>query len=202
MPASTRSDQTRIPTFTGAFRQNLDAMVGILARGEKDPAGKRIGFELERILLTAEGEPVPFAGEHGVSALLEKLAVDRAEDELVYIDGHLLGMTFDVPTDGEDVTVAISLEPAAQLEVSAGPAHTVKALYDAVHAVDEWIETALPAAGLAGAHLAAIGYDPAVSAPEELTLIPKERYADMDAYLSRRGRYARDMMRWQSSSLS
>lgn len=200
MPASTRSDQTRIPTFTGAFRQNLDAMVGILARGEKDPAGKRIGFELERILLTAEGEPVPFAGEHGVSALLEKLAVDRAEDELVYIDGHLLGMTFDVPTDGEDVTVAISLEPAAQLEVSAGPAHTVKALYDAVHAVDEWIETALPAAGLAGAHLAAIGFDPAVSAPEELTLIPKERYADMDAYLSRRGRYARDMMRCTAST--
>lgn len=190
---------SHIPSFTGAFRQNLEALIGVLKRGDKDPAGKRIGFELERILIDAQGRTVPFAGERGVGALLQELARGRGEDELVYIDGHLLGLAYDVETPLETVGVTVSLEPAAQLEVSAGPAHSVKALYDAVCAFDEDVERACAAIGL-DARLVPVGYNPVVASPLELELIPKERYRDMDAYLSRRGRYARDMMRCTAST--
>ena len=188
-----------IPSFTGAFRHNLEALIDVLKRGDKDPAGKRIGFELERILIDAQGRTVPFAGEQGVGALLQELARNRRENELVYIDGHLLGLAYDIKTPLETVSVTVSLEPAAQLEISAGPAHSVKALYDAVRVFDEEVEHACTAVGL-DAQLVPVGYNPVVASPLELELIPKERYRDMDAYLSRRGRYARDMMRCTASS--
>ena len=84
---------SHIPSFTGSFRENLEALIAVLEHGDKDPAGKRIGFELERILIDDQGRTVPFAGEHGVGALLAELARSRSESELVYIDGHLLGST-------------------------------------------------------------------------------------------------------------
>ncbi len=87
----------------------------------KTPPAKRIGFELERILIDDQGRTVPFAGEHGVGALLAELARSRSESELVYIDGHLLGLDYTFRGELETVGVTVSLEPAAQLEVSAGP---------------------------------------------------------------------------------
>ena len=191
---------TRIPTFGGAFRQNLDAMVSLLRGGDKDPARKLIGFELERVVLDAQNRPLPFAGEHGISALLSELASEHPDEEKVFIDGHLLGLSYTVEAAGEDVAVNISLEPAAQLEISAGPAHTVRALYEATQAFDADVARALAAIGQEGARPVAVGYDPSVRSPQDLTLIPKERYRDMDAYLSKRGRYARDMMRCTAST--
>lgn len=191
--------RNHIPSFTGAFRENLEALINVLERGDKDPAGKKIGFELERILIDSAGNTVPFSGERGVSALLQTLARDRREDELVYIDGHLLGLAYDIPTELETVSVTVSLEPAAQLEISAGPAHSVKALYDAVTVFDRSVAAALAQIGL-DAQLVPVGYNPVVSSPLDLELIPKDRYRDMDAYLSQRGRYARDMMRCTAST--
>ena len=192
-------EHDRIPTFTGAFRENLDAMIGLLNHGDKDPASKKIGFELERVPITADGKPVPFSGPTGIHALLEKIAEGYPEKDRVYIDGHLLGFDLSVDTPSGPVTATISLEPAAQLEISVGPAHSVKALYEAVVALDDEIAAAMDAIGL-DARLVGIGYDPLVSDPTELELIPKDRYHDMDAYLSKRGRYARDMMRGTAST--
>lgn len=190
---------SHIPSFTGSFRENLEALIAVLEHGDKDPAGKRIGFELERILIDDQGRTVPFAGERGVGALIAELARSRSESELVYIDGHLLGLNYTFHGELETVGVTVSLEPAAQLEVSAGPAHSVKALYDAICAFDAEVERACAAIGL-DASLVPVGYNPVVSSPLDLELIPKERYRDMDAYLSRRGRYARDMMRCTAST--
>lgn len=195
----TSTPSATIPTFTGSFRENLEALVGVLERGDKDPAGKKIGFELERILIDRAGATVPFTGEHGVGALLEELARTRSEDEHVLIDGHLLGLSYRVETATEPVAVSVSLEPAAQIEISAGPAHSVQALYEAVCAFDAEVERACAAIGL-DARLVPVGYNPVVASPLDLKLIPKERYHDMDAYLSRRGRYARDMMRCTAST--
>ncbi len=188
-----------IPSFTGAFRENLTALIDVLERGDKDPAGKKIGFELERFLIDSTGKTVPFAGEKSVSALLRELARERHDDELVYIDGHLFGLAYDIQTERESVAVTVSLEPSAQLEISAGPAHSVKALYDAVCTFDRSVENACAAIGL-DASLVAMGYNPTVSSPQELELIPKRRYHDMDVYLSTRGRYACDMMRCTAST--
>lgn len=190
---------THIPSFTGAFRENLDALIATLEGGDKEPDGKKIGFELERIFVDEQGHPVPFEGERGVGALLHALIDLHPDAEPSLIDGHLLGLSYTVETSSEPVSANISLEPAAQLEISAGPAHSVHALYEAVEQFDRDVVCALERIGLS-ATLVAVGYDPFVESPLELPLIPKERYADMDAYLSRRGRYARDMMRCTAST--
>ncbi len=189
----------RIPSFKGAFRENLDAMIDVLEGGDKDPAGKRIGFELERILATPDGRTVPFAGPKGVGALLERLLDVVPGAAPIEIEGNLLGISFDFDAGTETVSANVSLEPAAQLEVSAGPAHSVLALHRAVEAFDGYVGDALADMGL-DARLVARGYNPFVQSPLELDLIPKERYRDMDRYLSRRGRYARDMMRCTAST--
>lgn len=195
------ADQTssRPHPFDGAFQQNLEAIIDILDMGPAAGCGRRIGFELERILIDAAGKTVPYGGERGVRALLEELSRSRNDGELVYTDGHLLGLAFSVDVDGEPVGVTISLEPAAQLEISCGPARSVSALYEALCCVDAQIEEALRTCGIDAA-LVPVGYNPAVSHPTELELIPKERYRDMDAYLSRHGRFARDMMRCTAST--
>ena len=193
------SISNKIPSFTGAFRENLDALIDILVRGDKDAGGKKIGFELERILATPDGETLPYSGGRGVGAVLGELVRSIPGAEPVLIDGHLLGLSFTVETELEDVEANVSLEPAAQLEISAGPAHSVKALYDAVCAFDDHVVRALDALGIE-ASLVSRGYNPFVNSPLDLELIPKERYRDMDAYLSRRGRYARDMMRCTAST--
>lgn len=191
--------QNHIPTFTGAFRENLDALIATLEKGDKDPDGKRIGFELERILAYRDGGTVPFSGPAGVAALIAELARAHAPEEQVMIDGHLMGLSYEVATSTEQVAVAVSLEPAAQIEVSCGPARSVQALYEAVLAFDAEVGAALEAIDL-DARLVPIGYNPFAELPEDLELIPKERYRDMDRYLSRRGRNARDMMRGTAST--
>lgn len=188
-----------IPSFTGAFRRNLDAMIGLLEGGRTDPRHKLIGFELERILVTPDGTAVPYSGERGVAALLSELASHRAPEERVYIDGHLLGLDYAIEVDGEPVRVTVSLEPASQLEVAVGPSASVRLLHRAVEEFDRGVERALDAIGLE-ASLCAQGYNPCVASPLELELIPKDRYRDMDAYLSLHGRYARDMMRCSAST--
>ena len=181
------------------FERNLAGMVSLLAGGEKRPGERRLGLELERILIDADGRTVPYSGEKGVAALLAVLAEDRAPDEQVMVDGHLMGFSYTVETALGPVPVAVSLEPAAQLEVAAGPACSAEPLYLAVRAFDAQVAAALERLGLS-ARLVARGYNPVVSDPGTLELIPKKRYADMDAYLVRRGRYARDMMRATAST--
>ena len=110
---------TPIPAFTGSFRENLEALVSVLERGDKDPAGKTIGFELERILIDRTGASVPFEGVRGVGALIAKLVELHPECEPVHIDGHLLGLSYRIDSGTESIEVAVSLEPAAQLEISA-----------------------------------------------------------------------------------
>ena len=195
----TRTPHDAIPSFGGAFTENLDALVEVLTEGHKDPAGKKIGFELERILIDSDGATVPFAGERGVGALVRTLAARIRGARPHHIDGHLLGLSFPCETDSEPVEVAVSLEPAAQIEVAVGPAHTVRALYQATQRFDAEVADAMADLRL-DAELVACGYNPRVSSPEELDLIPKLRYADMDRYLARRGRCARDMMRCTAST--
>ena len=108
----TNASHSHIPTFSGAFRTNLDAMIDLFKRGDKGPAGKTIGFELERILIDRTGTPVPFEGKQGVGALLECIAKEAEAQqgtcERMIIDGHLLGVGYTHTTALEPVTVTVS----------------------------------------------------------------------------------------------
>ena len=151
----------------GCFEKNLAAMVAVLAGGEKSAGERKVGLELERFLIDAEGKSVPYAGEKGVHALLETLAARHAPEERVFVDGHLMGLAYTIETGDIAVPVTVSLEPAAQMELSAGPSTSAAALYQALLRFDEEVARALDELGL-DARFAARGYNPQACAPEEL----------------------------------
>ena len=171
----TSTPSATIPTFTGSFRENLEALVGVLERGDKDPAGKKIGFELERILIDRAGATVPFTGEHGVGALLEELARDRSEDERVLIDGHLLGLSYRSRPPPSPSRCPSRSNRLPSSRSPPAPPIRCRRLYEAVCAFDAEVERACATIGL-DARLVPVGYNPVVSSPLDLELIPKERY--------------------------
>ena len=126
---------------------NLDRMCGLLAAGA-NRNGKSVGLELERFLIDRSGRTVPYEGERGVAALLGKMADGRPANELVEVDGHLMGLSYAVETKLGSVPVTVSLEPAAQIEASVGPAPSAQALYLALEAFDRDVKDALGELGL------------------------------------------------------
>lgn len=190
------------------FERNLDAMCDLLAAGCKTDGERRVGLELERVLVDGDGKRIFFSGTQarnddrdGVHAILSRLAADRPDLNRVDVGGHLMGFSyrFAAPDEDDGILVAVSLEPGAQIEVSVGPARHAKALLAAIDAFDADVLQAARELGVE-ACFAARGYDPACIDPRDVELIPKERYKLMDAYLPARGRYARDMMRCSGST--
>lgn len=149
-----------------------------------------LGLEVEHQVLSDEERSVdyePTGDTVGVREVLEEL--EEAFPKRTYgADGDLIGLSSDV--------ASISLEPAAQIEVSVAPHHSVATVmkgYDAFRsAVD-------PVLAEHGAHLVAVGYNPS-SRASDLPLIPKRRYEYMDAYFRSIGTHAERMMRATAST--
>lgn len=188
------------------YQRNLDAMCAMLAAGDKDPSEFRYGLELERFLVDDAGRRVFFSGaagktddSDGVHALLVRLSEEIPGAEATRVDNHVMGLSYDFDAGSETVPVAISLEPGAQVEISAGPVRSGSSLLAAIDDFDARVGAATAELGHP-AHLVGRGYDPTSASPEDVELIPKERYHLMDAYLPTKGRYARDMMRCSGST--
>lgn len=140
------------------------------------------GVELEHFVVEAESkEAVSFYGDKGVEAILKELA--PLYDEAVYSQGHLIAL-------GRK-EIALSLEPAAQLEVSIAPKQNI----GEIHGVyEQFIKEIAPILEDFGYELVTMGYQPK-SKVEDLALLPKTRYRFMDAYFEKIGRFGRQMMR-------
>ena len=188
------------------YERNLDAMARLIGPHHGAGAPKKFGLELERVLVDGNGDRIFFSGTKGrsddvdgVHAILNRLLLDRPEFERVDIDGHLMGLSYTFDAPRESIAVAISLEPGAQVEISAGPASHSESLLLAIESFDRELEAAAGELGVQ-ASFAARGYDQGCSDPRDIELIPKDRYLMMNAYLPRHGRYARDMMRCSGST--
>ena len=96
-----------------AREQNIEALTAFFESGIK-PEGSRgqLGIELEHTIVHDDMSPVSYSGQHGVAWLLEQLRAQYPE-ATTDPEGDLLG----VARPGEAVTI----EPAAQVELSAGP---------------------------------------------------------------------------------
>lgn len=103
-------------------------------------------------------------------------------------DGDLLG----VSRPGESVTI----EPAAQIELSAGPYDDLSAAYRTFEDFQKKVSGLLSPFGK---HLVSYGYHPTAAA-RTLELIPKQRYEYMNSYLSRKDLYGPCMMRGSAST--
>ena len=165
---------------------NIAAIAAYIESGSKGTPGQ-LGIELEHIIVRSDGDPVPYSGEDGIQSVLRAL---RAEYPQATFDaeGDLLG----VAREGEAVTI----EPAAQVELSAGP---FRELSRAKACFEDFEETLAHVLGPRGERTALIGYHP-TSRAADLELIPKKRYEFMNRYLGARGMFGPCMMRGSAST--
>lgn len=169
-----------------AREQNIEALIDYFASGIKDEAS-HIGIELEHTLVTSDGEAVAYDEEHGQKWLLEKLS-DQYTEHAKTPDGDLIGLF----RNGESVT----LEPAAQVEISAGPFGSLKEAASQINDFENRLASALEGTGV---HVLTPGYHPTKRAAD-LKLIPKKRYAIMNSYLGGISMYGICMMRGSAST--
>lgn len=168
--------------------RNIRAIVSYFEGGikPKDELGN-VGIELEHTIARRDLTPVPYSGEAGVARVLEALSADYPDvtrDDA----GDILG----VARAGESITI----EPAAQIELSAGPfgdLHRARAVFDAFEATLDRELSHI------GAQALATGYHPTARA-RDLELIPKRRYELMNAYLSGTDTCGPCMMRGSAST--
>jgi len=161
---------------------SVEDLVGLIRSGEKPREQWRIGTEHEKVgLHEATLRPVPFEGEGGIEALLERLAAEPGM-ERVREAGRTIAL--------QQGVASLTLEPGGQLELSGAPLRTIHETCKEFHDHLELLKRVSDPFGIVWLGL---GIQPFHST-EELPRMPKERYEVMRAYLPTRGELALDMM--------
>lgn len=167
-------------------KHNIEAFVRYFESGCKPEGVGAAGMELEHFIVRAvDAKLMSYDGMHGVEMLLREIAGTFQEQE--EIQNHLLGLHND--------RYALSLEPAAQLEISVIPDKEIR---KTACRYEQFLSTVKPLLKEWGYELAYAGYLPSGRA-EEQRLIPKQRYTYMDAYFAQIGDFGRCMMRGTAS---
>lgn len=184
--AATNDTSTALRADQPAREQNIQALVDYFESGVKASC-ENVGIELEHTIVKNEGlAPVSYSEEHGVRWILEQLQKQYPE---ALMDGDdLVG----VARPGEAVTI----EPAAQLEISAGP---FGSLSEANAVLGRFEGTLAKIVGEQGMTALLLGYHPSAKATE-LELIPKRRYRFMNEYLGAIGPFGPRMMRGSAAT--
>lgn len=171
-----------------ARESNIRAIADYVKSGIISPEEQgRLGIELEHIIVHDDLSPVSYSEPHGIAWTLEQLEADFPQTTFD-ADGDLLG----VARPGEAVTI----EPAAQLELSAGPFATLDAAKTSFDAFENHVRSIV---GPVGQRVLTIGYHPTATA-QSLELIPKRRYKFMNLYLGAKGPFGPAMMRGSAST--
>lgn len=172
-------------TNDSAFHErNRDKFIAFFASGEKYP--RKLGFELEHILLRkGSNAPVSYSEPQGVKELLERLAPHY--DRVSYEAGNIVALARSWET--------ITIEPAGQLEFSAGPFVGVEEVERAYLEFRALLDPILDEFGIITPML---GYNPSACA-RDLELIPKFRYASMSEFLGAQAYESICMMRGTAS---
>lgn len=170
-----------------AREQNIEAIVSYFESGIKKKA-QCIGIELEHTIVTIEDEgPVSYSEEYGVRWLLEQMAEDYTQTTYD-MRGDVLGLARECES--------ITLEPAAQVELSAGPYEKLADANNRFLCFEKQLETLLTPHGKKALTL---GYHPTQHA-RNLELIPKRRYSYMNLYLGNISPWGPRMMRGSAST--
>ena len=174
-------------------QENKQALVAYFTEGAKGgkPLGA-LGVEVEHFVVTAEGEySVSYAGrsegEFGVRDVLAHLA-DAYPQHTYGLEGDLIGLASD--------EASITLEPAAQLEISIAPYSSISRILRVYNELRAKVD---PFLAEHGCKLVTSGYHPTARALD-LALIPKQRYRFMDDYFKDIGTHGERMMRASAST--
>ncbi len=170
--------------MTGIQIANRESLVEYFMAGCKPT--RMLGFELEHILLhTEDDSPVTYTEAGGVHDVLERLAPNYRET--TFDDGHIVGLS--------RCREAITIEPAGQLEISAGPYETVAETEKAYLSFRSLLDPILDEFGI---YAPLVGYNPSAKAGD-LQLVPKRRYECMTEFLGAQSYSALCMMRATAS---
>lgn len=169
------------------YEHNLSLLTEYFQNGCKENCSRKLGLEVEHFIVAKEtGESVSYYGKHGVAEFLEKLKPCYSH---VYYEGEkLLGLY--------NNEYSLSLEPAAQLEISIAPRREICEIRNIYHSFRRQVD---PILNDWGYELVMLGYQLA-SRIQELPLIPKKRYDYMDAYFKKTGTMGANMMRGTAST--
>ncbi len=163
---------------------SVDQLVGYILGFARPASEFRIGAEAEKFGVYADGRPIPYAGDRGVHAVLERLA-ERHDWalEAEHDGGAIIALS-----RGK---ASITLEPGGQLELSGAPQTSIHATCAEFRG--HMAELAEISREL-GIQWLGLGFHP-FARQEDLDWVPKARYAIMREYLPTQGKHALDMMR-------
>jgi glutamate--cysteine ligase len=169
---------SRIP-ITGAGQ-----LVEFLEQGCKPRDAWRIGTEHEKFpFLTDTLTPVPYDGPRSIRAMLEGLR-DRFGWTPIIEAGNIIGLN--EPGGGG----SISLEPGGQFELSGALLGDVHETCLEVH---EHLAQVREIGDSLGIGFLGLGFSP-LWTRDETPVMPKGRYAIMQAYMAKTGKLGQDMM--------
>lgn len=168
-------------------KRNLSLLIEYFQNGCKKNCVQQLGLEMEHFVVDQKTkESISYYGERGIAHLLERM---RPSYSRVYYEGNqLLGLY--------NNDYSLTLEPAAQLEISINPDPEISWISSVYQNFRRQIAPILEEWGY---ELVTIGYQPK-SCVQDLTLIPKKRYAYMDAYFKTSGTMGANMMRGTASA--
>lgn len=162
-----------------------DSLLVPFKQAEKPRERHAVGTEWERPGVYADTfAPVEYAGERGVAVLLDRLVAEygwKPESEVE--GGPILALRRD--------DASITLEPAAQLELSGAPLRTIHETEQEFTRHLAEVDTISRDLGI---HWLGLGFHP-FATHAELPSVPKLRYGVMRDYLPTRSPTGLDMMR-------
>ena len=157
---------------------NIERLIDFFKTGCKER--KLIGLELEHFVVhSLTGESIMY--NDGVRQILERLLPSYGKP--IYWNENLIGIF----REGAHIT----LEPAAQLEISIGP---LAGLVDIKNVYKEFLGQISPFLNDMGCKLMTAGYHP-LSQIDDIPLLPKKRYDIMEKYFRKSGLMGKNMMK-------
>lgn len=170
------------PEGQGEPIETKQQLVDYIAHGCKPVEHWRIGTEHEKFGFCRRTlRPLPYAGGHGIRALLEGLA-ETFGWQLVNEDDNPIALK----GDGCNIT----LEPGGQFELSGAPLRNIHQTCSEVH---QHLAQVREVADPLGIGMLGMGFQPKWRR-DEIPWMPKGRYEIMRAYMPKKGDLGLDMM--------
>ena len=168
-------------------RRNIAVLTDHFQAGCKMNCIQKLGLEVEHFLVHKDsGRPVTYSEARGTEWILRQIMT--AFPRLEIHNDHLIGFY--------NNDYSISLEPAAQIEISIAPRENPACIIQIYRSFDSLIRPVLEQENYA---LVTLGYHPTARV-DDLPLIPKKRYEYMDRYFRTVDTHGRNMMRGTASS--
>jgi glutamate--cysteine ligase len=162
--------------------EGIDDLLAYFRAAETPESDFAIGTEHEKIIVYEDGHArVPYEGENGIGALLERIAT-RDDWSRIFEEGNLIAL--------EKEGASITLEPGGQIELSGAPLATIR---ETCREFNRHVDLVKEVSADMGIAWLSLGADP-VHAVADIPRMPKGRYGIMSAYLPSRGGLALDMM--------